>query len=308
MNTCHSKRSPQRDTSDSKIHYRSLSSGDDADCVVRSGQHNFLVHKLVLKQCNFFAAAFKHGWLEAKDSVVELQEDEPYLVARLIIWLYQSEYPCDDVNGSKVAQEHLMRISDPLCVSGDASHTPDWSSLCRLHLQMATMGDKYGLPDLVKEGFRCFVKDFSCKDETGTLSASNAHTYHPLSIPDSRRLDLLQSCCEAPGSCDTFFRTYALSLLQDWTAWDGASSIRVEKLVRDCPDIAVNLATSRMSTKTWYCSSCDWETRVLLRRCACSKKKKTGCKEEGCVDAIREENICRRCHEFGTLNPPSKWP
>lgn len=238
---------------------------------------------------------------------MELQEDEPYLVARLILWLYTSSYPRDDVNSSKIAQRHPKHIVDPHCVPQDQSKPPtlDWANTCRLHLQMATLADKYGMRDLVREGFRRFVKTLVTEDKIDfPLMQSSAPM--PLQMVTTERLNLLRECCETPGSCATFFRTYALSMLHQWIHRDGPASARVETLVRDCPDIAVSLATSHLLSTQWHCSSCDVWLNVLVRRCACLNHG--GCKRKECIDAIKRENICWRCFDFDTLSPLSNYP
>lgn len=177
------------------ITYRSLSSDEDSDCVIKSGRHVFLAHKLVLRQCTFFAAAFKHGWLEAKNSTVVLQEDEPNLVARLILCLYTSIYPEQDVNDSKIAQESPIRIIDPHYVGQHGSDTHDWVVQCHLHLRMATLGDKIRSARARKRSISALRRSLSW-------------------FGRQRHFGIHNTCCRPAKKVDRSTRTLAPSLLR----------------------------------------------------------------------------------------------
>ena len=73
----------------------------DVDIVCRG--HTFNVHKTVLSAAStFFDRACDSQFQEGQTSTITLDDDEPALVARMIIFAYTSTYHTDSLNSARL--------------------------------------------------------------------------------------------------------------------------------------------------------------------------------------------------------------
>ncbi|KAI4634246.1 uncharacterized protein J4E87_001418 [Alternaria ethzedia] len=73
--------------------------GDFTDLVISCGNSTFDVHSVVVgSACEFFAKNIKFGGKEADERRIDLPDDEPEMIRRLIAYLYLGDYdPTDDI-------------------------------------------------------------------------------------------------------------------------------------------------------------------------------------------------------------------
>ncbi|KAF2679212.1 hypothetical protein K458DRAFT_315048 [Lentithecium fluviatile CBS 122367] len=70
-----------------------FNSGDFSDFTISCGELTFKVHKMVLASCSeFFSACFRFPGKEADDSCINLPEDDPQMVRRMVIFFYHLDY------------------------------------------------------------------------------------------------------------------------------------------------------------------------------------------------------------------------
>jgi hypothetical protein len=195
---------------------RLLASGDSADCTIICGDQTFLSHKAIIRRCAFFKSAFSHDWLEAKASAIELPKDSPYLIARLLLWLYTSTYPSEPLEQYKVAQKVPTAIRDYIDVHQQTSEDVKCAAKCLLHLGMAALSDKYGVPNLGAESLYRFMRCFHDENEDEIIppeEALNENEARSTTVVKSTDPAVLESCYDVLGSINAVFRTYALDQL-----------------------------------------------------------------------------------------------
>lgn len=115
---------------------RMLASGDFADFEIVCQGHVFQVHRAIIcARSQYFQAVTKHGFKEGVDRKLVLEEEEPALIARYLIFLYSDSYH-SNLRASPdgiLAQELSMflDVEDPY-----SCEPHDTMKLCLLHAEM----------------------------------------------------------------------------------------------------------------------------------------------------------------------------
>lgn len=141
---------------------------DDTDFTLMLGEYRWRVHVEVLThESQFFRALLKGNWKvcsvhktlntmshirqESQEKCVELHDDEPLAVARLLQFLYAGYY-CSrhlDWPGPHGLRTHsLLKISSCETVCCVEDRYPDTEVCYRVDIQMLSLADKYGIPAL----------------------------------------------------------------------------------------------------------------------------------------------------------------
>ncbi|KAI4666975.1 uncharacterized protein J4E79_001656 [Alternaria viburni] len=128
-----------------------LESGAYSDLTISCNGDTYKVHKnIVCDKIDFFTRAIRFGGKESQNDVVDLPEDDPAVVRRLIQYLYEAEYtpllPDVDSTGSTPFTNKTNRPNQPL-----------------LHAKIYEIADKYevkGLKDLAREKFKRSCEQF----------------------------------------------------------------------------------------------------------------------------------------------------
>ncbi|KAI0584083.1 Kelch repeat and BTB domain-containing protein 1 [Pyrenophora tritici-repentis] len=72
---------------------RAYKNGDFTDLVISCGGSEFAVHSVVVgSACEFFAKSLKFPGKEAEKRRIDLQEDDPEMIRRLVAYLYVGDY------------------------------------------------------------------------------------------------------------------------------------------------------------------------------------------------------------------------
>ncbi|RPA74484.1 hypothetical protein BJ508DRAFT_191841, partial [Ascobolus immersus RN42] len=111
-----------------------LKTGQYSDLTIRCGDQEFRVHKAVVcPQSSFFAACTDGGFKESIEGVINLEEDDPDTVSRMVTFMYTNTYfdldpsidPSDD-SAVKAAQllAHILvySLADKYAISNLKSH------------------------------------------------------------------------------------------------------------------------------------------------------------------------------------------
>ncbi|KAI4947256.1 hypothetical protein J4E91_006606 [Alternaria rosae] len=95
--------------------------GDFTDLVISCGNSTFDVHSVVVgSACEFFAKNIKFGGKEADERRIDLPDDDPEMIRRLIAYLYLGDYdPTDDVG---IAAFEQLKQYEPNTAAAPAHH------------------------------------------------------------------------------------------------------------------------------------------------------------------------------------------
>ncbi|KAI9715916.1 MAG: hypothetical protein M1828_000543 [Chrysothrix sp. TS-e1954] len=123
-----------------------------SDVEVITSKTAFHLHKVVLDEVDFFAAAFKPIYQEGKTSKIRLEEDDPDAVAAMLEWLYTDKY--------KPKVPHFIsssRLTKACCYGA--------------HVAVYVLAEKYGL-----EGLKSFAsQSFKAEMKSDNLLSWKLH-------------------------------------------------------------------------------------------------------------------------------------
>ncbi|KAI4633805.1 uncharacterized protein J4E87_000971 [Alternaria ethzedia] len=179
-----------------------LESGAYSDLTISCNGDAYKVHKnIVCDKVDFFTRALRFGGKESQNDAIDLPEDDPAIVRRLIQYLYEAEYTplLSDVASTGSARCHYNEAGYFLGAgTGCCAHftcdkcevdTAVLPSLngreyqLLLHVKMYEIADKYevrGLKDLAREKFQRSCKQFWDSD---VFAVAAHHVFS--STPDS---------------------------------------------------------------------------------------------------------------------------
>ncbi|KAH6865051.1 hypothetical protein BKA58DRAFT_238073 [Alternaria rosae] len=100
---------------------RAYKNGDFTDLVISCGNSTFDVHSVVVgSACEFFANNIKFGGKEADERRIDLPDDDPEMIRRLIAYLYLGDYdPTDEVG---IAAFEQLKQYEPNTAAAPAHH------------------------------------------------------------------------------------------------------------------------------------------------------------------------------------------
>ncbi|KAL9135501.1 MAG: hypothetical protein Q9175_003303 [Cornicularia normoerica] len=154
---------------------RLLNTGEGADLTLVCRGKTWRVHSSYLwPRSSWFKAACKGGFKEGETQQIELPEEEPSMVYRMLQHLYMQTYIVN------LGQDEFWSLND------------SWAKTrLHVHAQMYSLGDKYDLPGLKKEAARRFNEDVKIsgdsKCETLTL-LSVVPTVYEITLDSDRGL------------------------------------------------------------------------------------------------------------------------
>ena len=148
-----------------------LSTGDHHDFVVSCGGHTFKVYRNILAaNSDFFRAAVGMSFSEGVNRRLDLPDDDPVLVARMLAFMYTRDYCVRNLTrtplGIELAQFH--GITDTY--SFDPFKPRDVKQHSLLHCHMFALADKYNFEDLRSTAFARFHRSLHNKDEENLIS------------------------------------------------------------------------------------------------------------------------------------------
>ncbi|KPI40461.1 uncharacterized protein AB675_7480 [Cyphellophora attinorum] len=192
-----------------------LQHGHYSDLTITCQDHVFKVHKYVLvtKGGTFFETAICAGWnTESQESKIDLPEDDPAIVARVLHYIYTGDCESyDNAVGHQLLFHPLGQQADGETTtssepSREASEGPDFKEAL-LHVYMFAAGVKFGnagLKELARKAFSDAFHDISCEclDNIAHIETVFAAVY---STTPTYERDLQQSAqrLDAPGLAAT---------------------------------------------------------------------------------------------------------
>jgi hypothetical protein len=234
---------------------------------------------------------------------MEFPDDEPGLLARLLIFLYCGVYPrrisrsADEMPPDEPGiSSSQLNLVDSFTSTGD-----DFELELNLHASMYGMGDKYLVEELKAFSLRKFCRSWSryCKRTyTDTVSECIHKTDHSALITQILAESVYYKTPQSDRGLKDLLLTF---MLRDY--WDaGYEHITMapyKGLLLAVPDLAYDMLTYRLRDVTASCPRCGMQDfSILGRHCTCDDQDQ----HVGDCEAIdRRNRRCTGCGEQGAL-------
>jgi hypothetical protein len=180
-----------------------------------------------------------------------------------------------------------------------------------LAIKLYELGDRFdaqGLKSVSRNAFLRAWTNIDNQEHTG-LTPGESSFYADISSiksPDAFS-DLVKQVystthCDDRGLRDIVFRTMKWHLINFHHYLPGFECL--QHIVKDNPDLAMDLALYTVSEADQLCENCQNYQRFVEYPCSCEFRS-VDCREPTCVDARRDRVFCFSCCKFGTLSPDS---
>lgn len=251
----------------------------------------FKVHKAVLtmRGGSFFERLICSGFSETHTSNVDLPDDDPNVIARLLRHIYTGSY-------TEQISPGLHQDEDEEPTENVMLETVVERSM--VHVNMFAAAVKFGIDALREEARKAFMEAFYCglgNDYISQIphgSIKFVSAVYNTTPPQEREL---RDCV-----------LYEALLERDrWAEYhhDGSPIVHIDML-REVPELAVDLLTYqlRISGDAWICKECDECMGWIPPLCKCNKMYEL-CDEPECLDMELAASQCVNCFRKGTLRP-----
>lgn len=260
-----------------------LTGGQFSDFKITCRGHVFKVHRLLLfcKANGFLSKAVSNGFLESTTGTLDLPDDEPSIIARIIFHIYTGVY---------VKQLKLMQLLTEERFDDPYDDDDDESRQAMLHIQMFAAATRFNLADLQDEARRAFFDIF-----IGTQSKC-INLHHDL-------LEIVTSLYESVPEEETALKDILLagmcsaeSICSDCRPSAGHANIF--DVLRQVPDLMADYAMCQMIETS--CNGCDHTGVWIVRPCECKKYAEI-CQKEACIRMYEAKAQCGACYQIGHM-------
>ncbi|KAF7504609.1 hypothetical protein GJ744_002036 [Endocarpon pusillum] len=261
--------------------YDLLDTSRFADFTINCGGYSWKAHRAMIVPASGYFARLCHGqFKEASNQSVTLEEDDPQMVARLIVFLYSRTYPMTGKDAKKSADSVRRLLASNDQAYRDQSED---EKLLTFHASLYGVADK----------FECHELKELCQ---------NAYIWGlhgSFSIPDF--ISSIKVVYETTPETDIGLRKWAVFVAQGYKAML-QSHPSFKALFMSTPDFGWELATAYTEDQKYWCTRCEADT---LQDYACICGQNGICL--GNDDCILEssEFWCGECGTFGSINPGS---
>lgn len=244
------------------------------------------------------AAALLGGWKEAKEARIELKEEDPAIVARVLLFVYTENYPSTLV---APAQSQLAGIEDDY--SNYSEDNIDMGQLVNLHLEMFAIATRLGIKDL-------------CDTARGRFAATLGEWVCPESVDDPGCFFRL------PGIVDIIKKVYTTTpedhrqlrdviafhaSLDKWSCSCSGDHYRGIAAFKEVPELLFDVFMGRFESGwgelSWRCPHCERDRHVWLPACHCEKRGRN-CEMVVCQELYQDRLFCWVCGLAGDMVPP----
>jgi hypothetical protein len=272
-----------------------LSSGEYADFEIRCGTYTFKVHRVMLAAfCKYFHKMFKSNMTETMAGFATFPDEEPHIIARLLQYLYTSDYFAYDEAGSLEISQFANTVDPHTQKYGDWS--ADYDRLA-LEVKLFAAADRYGVAAmklLSKSRFlRHYIALLQRQDDEPTTD--------DLVKFSQVFIDLTQMIYATTPSGEKGLRDIMVKTMQRSMGIRRFLEV-YGKLITKEPDFTYDLATRRLDRQPWKCAECAAQNVVLLT--FCTKDRQWDCRETACQEETVQRNHCHSCETFGSVRRP----
>jgi BTB/POZ domain len=319
---------PSPGTFSSSLHF--LESGLFTDFTIKCNGYEWEVHKVIIAaECGFFrklvTSNFKvnlvrsHIFMvdeltdwesqEALEDKVDFPEEDPKLIARLILFLYTNYYPLwqnpyhegDEQKANakwfKALRSLLAPSDDPFLLPVEAKGFPDsYGDSLAIDAAMHNLADKYDIPKLAVEARRNYMqarKRLICWYPVFEVFAESVKIVYQTTTPTDRRL---RDIALLVGQ-DTLEDMRVIREFEE-EAEDGPL---MKELLMGTPEFALELLTIDLKIVRVVCDDC--ETPYFVSDiCDCGGRGICGKKK--CTDDPWKGMRCNFCQKVGGCRRP----
>ena len=310
-----------------------LATGWHSDFEIKCGHHTFGTHKVILSAASdFFDRLCDSNFQEGQTSSVNL-EDDPALVARLIVFAYTTTYPTASLTSDGLKVDQFAGVDDDSFAEREETDLK-WLDRAILHSRMYALADKYGATSLKQHSRQRFFISYAESDEYDSdkfpgdfkldidIVESNQSVEGAVDS-DSSMSDEEEDIEDWPGtsawkdSCRVIALVYSTTPVHDrglrdivldslWAVLDMSHRAMVidvpgvRKLISDHPQLAYDLAVNPRRGVDTICEHCGREIKANLGFC-CAHGKTNSCTDEDCQLLFKRESFCYRCYHLGTI-------
>ncbi|KAK5956630.1 hypothetical protein OHC33_002116 [Knufia fluminis] len=245
--------------------------------------HVFMAHKMILsKASEFFRGAIDNKMKESLQSKLDLPEDEPEIVARMLVFLYTRSSLRDCLSQFSQFKEVHDKYND--------LHRY-WYNDSKLFIKLYHIGDKYVIEDLKTAARRWFARIFT--------KPFPHHCEMRAKEPDTAKLlaELIQLAYSIVPAIDYGLKDIILQGMKE--AFQEPQALEQEAystLLKDVPDFTLDMAMSALDRRSYACCECGSLVYPRLFRCACGRVE--GCDRRICMEERARRSVCMDC---GTL-------
>lgn len=217
-----------------------LYTGEFSDVTIICDGHEFHMHKVLLlsKKSHFFESILRGSFAEAHSSRIEIKDQEPAIVARMLSWFYVDTIIRDlhdcPLNFSSFEDAYTRAIR------GSKSSYDLWC--CKLGVAMYAIASQFGIPGLQQDACDLFEKEFG---ESGIFSCSIWDT-----CSDDDVEDLIRSVYTTTSEIEHGLRDFVVKDILQLRQCDPKFGCKIDKLVRSSPGLAMDLARCFLVTET----------------------------------------------------------
>lgn len=215
-------------------------------------------------------------------SKIDLPEDEPEIVARMLVFLYTRSSPRNCLSQFSQFKEVHDKYND--------LHRY-WYNDSKLFIKLYHIGDKYMIEDLKTAARRWFARIFT--------KPFPHHCEMRAKEPDTAKLlaELIQLAYSIVPAIDYGLKDIILQGMKE--AFQEPQALEQEAystLLKDVPDFTLDMAMSALDRRSYACCECGSLVYPRLFRCACGKVE--GCDRRICMEERAQRSVCMDC---GTL-------
>lgn len=144
----------------------SLASGAYSDLTITCGSDTYKVHKVIVcGRSEFFARAVSFGGQESQSNVIDLPEDEPNIVKKLVQYFYESDYQLSLIGASPVSIKNDVL---PRCDNDGVAYSYSFPHTCESLMMRAC--DESSICPHHTCGTHC---DYDCRSFTCNYNCQN---------------------------------------------------------------------------------------------------------------------------------------
>ena len=293
--------------------HRLLDTARHADFEIICRDHRFKVQKAILAAASGYYDRLCDSQFSEGSTARSTLDEDPALVARMLIFAYTHTYHTEPLQNLKCVNSQFKTVPDPFGEQPSDDETLDYETRAQLHVQLYGLADKYEFGHLKHQARQRFLIAFSDADEYSSSCYEGIPNDDTSSLPATLASGWAQDArlCEAVYATtphnDRGLRDVVLvHILQTSDGTDNEEcrafleSREMMQLISTTPDLAVDLATMRMSAWSHECEGCGTDPRVLARRCGCDKFDR--CSNDECLRQAKLNSFCNWCGRLGTVN------